>query len=439
MNKKDIFFIGLMLFALFFGAGNLIFPPFLGMEAGESLWPAILGFIVTGIGLPILSVTAVALMDNGVRSIGDNVHPIFGIFFAVIIYFAIGPFFGIPRGANVAYEMAIAPFLTSTTQPYSLFIFTTLFFAIVFWLSLNPSRMVDRIGQLLTPILLVAIAILCVSGILQLNHPLQPATEKYANAPFFKGFMEGYLTMDTIAALAFGIVVVSAFKLRGVQEKTVMLRSTVQAGLIAGIGLSLVYISTAIVGAKMATVGTFTNGGDLLSSAANQLFGSGGKLLLGVIVALACLTTCIGLTAACAQFFTEIMPKISYRIYALMITIFSFLVANLGLNQIISISAPVLAMIYPLAIVLIFMSFFHRFYMGSRKVYGGALLFTALFSLYDGLTAFGVQTDWLQSTLSWVPFFSVGLGWVIPALMGGVIGWGIDRIIGLTDPQYRSL
>ncbi|OQP03438.1 branched-chain amino acid transport system II carrier protein [Geobacillus sp. 44B] len=428
MKKKDIFFTGLMLFALFFGAGNLIFPPYLGMEAGKAVWPAIFGFVVTGVSLPILSVAAIALAKDGIQSIGNYVHPLFSLCFSFTVYLAIGPFFGIPRGASVTYEMGIKPFFNGNGGAFSLLLFTIIFFAAVYWLSLNPSKLVDRIGEILTPVLLLSIAVLCVAGIIQLQNPLQAPTEKYASVPFFKGFMEGYLTMDAIAALAFGIVVVNALKDRGVHQQSTMVKGTIQAGLIAGMGLALVYIATALVGAKMSVNGPFANGGDLLSSAAALLFGSGGNLLLGVIVALACLTTCIGLTAACAQYFHEVTPNISYKTYVTIITIFSLAVSNLGLNQLISISAPVLTMIYPLAIVLVIMSFFHRFYQGSAKTYGMALLFTAVFSIYDGLNAFGIKAEWLKALLSWSPFFSVGLGWVVPAIIGAIIGFVMDNV-----------
>ncbi|KYD32981.1 branched-chain amino acid transport system II carrier protein [Geobacillus sp. NFOSA3] len=429
MKKKDIFFTGLMLFALFFGAGNLIFPPYLGMEAGKAVWPAIIGFVVTGVSLPILSVAAIALAKDGIQSIGNYVHPLFSLCFSLIIYLAIGPFFGIPRGAGVTYEMGVKPFLSGNSGAFSLLLFTIIFFVIVYWLSLNPSKLVDRIGEILTPILLLSIAVLCIAGIIQLQNPLQEPAEKYASAPFFKGFMEGYLTMDAIAALAFGIVVVNALKDRGVHQQSAMIKATIQAGLIAGVGLALVYIATALVGAKMSVNGPFANGGDLLSSAAALLFGSGGKLLLGVIVALACLTTCIGLTTACAQYFHKITPNISYKTYVTIITMFSLVVSNLGLNQLISISAPALTMIYPLAIVLVVMSFFHRLYKGSTKTYGMALLFTSVFSVYDGLKAFGVDTQWLEPLLSWSPFFSMGLGWVVPAIIGAIIGFVMDNIV----------
>lgn len=424
MKRKELWVVGLMLFALFFGAGNLIFPPLLGIQSGRSFWSAIAGFIITGVGLPIIAVAAVALSRNGVLSIAEKVHPRFALFFAVVIYLVIGPFFAIPRGANVAFEMGVKPFLSNEAGSFSLFLFSIIFFILILWLSLNPSKMVDRVGELLTPLLLASIAVLCVTGFLKLDGSIQPPSAEYSHAPLAKGFMEGYLTMDAIAALAFGIVVVNALKERGIENGKKMVAMMVKAGVIAGSGLALVYIGTGYIGVKMATHGSFENGGEILSKAANLLFGAGGKVLLGIIVALAVLTTCIGLVVACAQFFAERLPAVSYKKFVILITIISFLISNIGLNQIISISVPILSMIYPLAIVLIVLSFIDHYSKGiSERVYQGAILFTAVFSLYDGLKAFGFNWEWLNHSLSWVPLFSVGLGWLLPSILGGIIGW----------------
>ncbi|PAQ13995.1 branched-chain amino acid transport system II carrier protein [Bacillaceae bacterium SAOS 7] len=427
MKKKDILFTGLMLFALFFGAGNLIFPPFLGMEAGSSFWPAIIGFVITGVSLPILAVVAISFTKGGVAAIGSRVHPLFGLIFAIIVYLAIGPFFGIPRGASVAYEMGVQPFLEASSKG-SLFVFMTGFFLLVYLFSLNPSKLVNRIGQWLTPALLLSIAALCVAAFFKFDAPLTAPTEKYAQSPFITGFIEGYLTMDTIAALAFGIVVISAFAERGVTDRGSLAKATISAGIIAGVGLATVYISIGWIGTKMTMTGDYENGGALLTEAAYLLFGDGGQVLLGTIVALACLTTCIGLTSACAQYFNERWPTISYKNFVRLLIIISFAIANLGLTQIIKISGPVLIMIYPFAIVLVLLSFVTRFVHNARGLYIGAIATTAIFSLNDGLTAFGAQISVLYEAISWVPFFSSGLGWLLPAITGGMIGWIISYI-----------
>ncbi|WP_100331201.1 branched-chain amino acid transport system II carrier protein [Bacillus xiapuensis] len=439
MKNREIFFTGLMLFALFFGAGNLIFPPFLGMEAGTSFWPAIIGFVITGVSLPILAVIAISLTAGGVAAIGSQVHPLFGSIFALIVYLAIGPFFGIPRGASVAYEMGVQPFMEEPNALW-LFLFMTVFFAVVYFLSLNPSKLVDRIGQWLTPALLLAITALCVAAFLTFDAPLSAPAEKYQRTPFITGFIEGYLTMDTIAALAFGIVVVSAFSDRGVaMDKSTRLKSTVSAGIIAGIGLAAVYISIAWIGAKMEGSEGLENGGAVLTKASQTLFGNGGQVLLGIIVSLACLTTCIGLISACAKYFSERWPKLSYRMLVMWLTLISFAIANLGLSQIIAISVPVLITIYPFAIVLVILSFIAPFIHRPKGLYIGAVAMTAVFCLHDGLKAFELPVSGLNQAISWVPFFSSGLGWILPAVAGGLAGLLINRAIYNRERRHQQI
>ncbi|WP_226036228.1 branched-chain amino acid transport system II carrier protein [Aquibacillus saliphilus] len=426
MNKQTLL-IGFTLFALFFGAGNLIYPPTLGIEAGTSYWIALGGFILTGVGLPIIAVAAIALISNKTTELGTQVHPLFAIGFSSLIYLAIGPFFGIPRAANVAYEMSIIPlFSEPLNQSFLLFLFTVIFFIVVYWLSLNPKKLVDRIGQWLTPALLIAIAALSVGSLLILDSNVQAPNEKYQDNPFFTGFLEGYLTMDAIAALAFGIIVITAFREFGITNRREMVIFTIKAGCVAGLGLALVYGSIGWIGAKMATSGTFENGGQILSSAAELTFGYYGNILLGIIVALACLTTSIGLTVACGQYFTKI-TKISYRWIVTLVTIVSFLIANLGLNQIIAISVPVLVAIYPIAIVLILLTLIPRLVGTSKRIYRYSVMLTAIISIYEGLNAFGIYITGVQPIIESLPLFSIGLGWLIPAIIGGLIGWLVDK------------
>ncbi|SDK17169.1 branched-chain amino acid:cation transporter, LIVCS family [Sediminibacillus albus] len=425
---RQTFLIGFMLFALFFGAGNLIYPPTLGLEAGTSYWPAIAGFILTGVGLPILAISAIALVNEDATELGNKIHPMFGLIFTSVIYLAIGPFFGIPRAANVAFEMGILPAFQPDSGQLSmlLLLFTSIFFILVYWFSLNPSKLVDRIGQWLTPCLLIAVAALCIGGFLQLSSPVKPPESKYITTPFFTGFVEGYLTMDAIAALAFGIIVVTAFKERGIQTKKEMVISTLKAGLISGAALTIVYGSLGWIGAKMALQGSFENGGQILSSATQLVYGNFGLLLLGTIVALACFTTSIGLTVACGQFFARI-TRFSYAKIVAIISIVSFLVANLGLNQIIAVSVPVLVTIYPIAIVLVLLAFLDKWFNGSPLVYRGAILLTSIVSIYEGLDALGLDLGGIQSLVEHLPLFSVGLGWLLPAVIGASIGGFIDQ------------
>ncbi|MBP1969785.1 LIVCS family branched-chain amino acid:cation transporter [Virgibacillus natechei] len=423
--KKDVFIIGFMLFALFFGAGNLIYPPTLGIDSGTSYWMAISGFIITGVGLPILAVAATSFVKNDARELADRVHPLFGLIFTSIVYLAIAPFFGIPRAATVGYEMSIEPFLGGGST-VALFIFTAIFFIFVFIVSLNPSQMVDHIGQYLTPLLLLAIVALSIGGILVLNTPLSTPSPTYESSPFFTGFVEGYLTMDAIAALAFGIVVVNAFKDRGITSRHNLVKATLKAGIVAGVGLTAVYTFLGWLGTQMTAQDSFTNGGEILSAAANVIFGNFGALLLGIIVTLACFTTSVGLVVAAGQFFTKI-TRFSYKWIISIVTLVSFLISNQGLDTIISFSVPVLTFIYPIAIVLILLTFMHKLFGGETGVYRGAILLTAIVSLYDGLVAFGLEMPTIASFMEKLPFFELGLGWLVPAVIGGLIGLMVSR------------
>ncbi|MFF2448413.1 branched-chain amino acid transport system II carrier protein [Neobacillus sp. NPDC058068] len=435
MKKKDTLFVGLMLFSMFFGAGNLIFPPFLGMGSGTSFWPAITGFIITAVGLPLLVLMATALVKDGVNTLGSRVHPWFGTIFTIVVYLSIGPFLAIPRNANVAFEMGIKPFLgtTSVSGQVPLISFSVVFFLLVYLLSLNPSKVVDYMGRFITPVLLLSIVILCVTGFMKLDQPLKAPTETYQTASLFKGFIDGYSTMDALAALAFGIVIITALKQKGISDKKQVTLYTLKTGVIAGAALALVYIGIGLLGAKMAGYGIFENGTDVLSSAATILLGFGGKILLGVIFTLACFTTCVGLTIACGQYFSKIASILSYRMVVTLVTVVSFSLATLGLNQILKASVPFLVMTYPLTIVLVSLAFLHRFFSGSQKVYVCSMVLSGIVSLYDGLKLFGLKWDLLESWMGTLPLASVGLGWVVPAVVGCLAGVFWEKLSRLSS------
>ncbi|MFC0477593.1 branched-chain amino acid transport system II carrier protein [Robertmurraya beringensis] len=424
MKKFDTLVIGLMLFSMFFGAGNLIFPPVLGAQAGTSYWLAIGGFILTGVGLPFAVLLAVSLVKDGAAEIGNRVHPWFSTIFMVIVYLSIGPFLAIPRNANVAYEMGIKPFLgSSSNSTFVLLAFSAVFFALVFVVSLNPSKMEQYMGRWITPVLLVAMVTLCTIGLFKMDGHLQTPAEPYQANAFSTGFIEGYNTMDALAALAFGIVILSAIKQRGITDKKQLTKYTLKAALVAGVLLSLVYVSLGLIGGKMAASGSYASGTDLLTAASTLLLGSSGKALLGFIFTLACFTTVVGLTVACGQYFSKLLPKVSYRTVALIVTLIGFTLSNMGLAQILKVSVPFLVTAYPLTIVLTLLTFFSRYYKNIRKVYGSAMLFTGIFAVNSGLATAGVNLGFLQSVAKALPFASVGLEWIIPAFVGTAIGW----------------
>lgn len=431
LSTREIITVGLMLFALFFGAGNMIFPPALGQAAGENVWIAMLGFIVTGVGLPLLGVIAVGLGGGNLQTLAGRVHPVFATVFTFIVYLSIGPFMAIPRTGTVTYEMGVLPFLSETMKDSSLplFVTTIVYFALTFWLALNPSKLVDRIGKVLTPALLVIIGVMFFTSLAQPIGEVGPPTGDYQHAAFFKGFVEGYLTLDALAAMVFGIVVTAAVREKGITDPRKLTWSTIKAAVIAAIGLGLVYLALGYMGATSHSLGQSANGGQILTGAVLHLFGPLGTLLLGGAVTLACLTTSVGLVTACSRFFSERIPGASYKMMAVILSVFSAAVANVGLTQLIAISVPVLMAIYPLAIVLMLVSFFHQWFKGYSAVYRGAIIATAVISLLDGLATAGIKIAALAPILDHLPLHKEGIGWLLPAIAGALLGflWGSLR------------
>ncbi len=436
MTLQKNFIIGLMLFALFLGAGNIIFPPALGQMAGDELFISMIGFLITGVGLPLLAVLAVANAsdEGGLEAIAGRVHPVFGIIFTMIVYMAIGPFFGIPRTATVSYEIGIIPFLPSsiTEAGWPLLLFTVFFFGVTAAIALNPAKLVDRIGKLLTPVLFIVIGALAIKSVVTPMGEIGSAHGDYAIQPFFRSFVEGYLTMDVIAALVFGIVVVNALKMEGVTKKPAILKAMIFAGLVAAIGLSFVYISLSYIGAtSVEAIGLQANGGAILALASTVLYGTSGTVILATTIIFACVTTAVGLVSACAQYFERVFPHLSYKTYVFIFAGFSAVVSNVGLTQLIAISLPVLMMIYPLAIVLMLLSFIDKWFGRKPIVYILALLATACVSIFDGLLIADIDVVPVTSLLAHLPFAEQQIGWLIPAIAGAVLG----IIISFLAPQ----
>jgi len=422
---SDTLTIGLMLFALFFGAGNLVFPAMLGQNAGNQFIQANLGFLSTGVGLPLLGIMALGFSGSrDMLALTNRVHPWFAFAYTTLLYLTIGPLFALPRTGSVSYEIGVKPFIGAAEGPMELAVFTVLFFGITLLFSINPTRMVDIVGKLLTPLLLASIALLAAASFaVPLGEPQKPAAA-YASQPFFIGFQEGYLTMDALAAFVFGIIVINAIRARGVRELRSMMFVSFQAALIAAAILTVIYTSLTYIGAtSVAAFGFLSNGGEVLNLTASHYFGTFGGLVLGIIVLLACLTTSIGLTTSCSSYFHELMPGISYRSFCIALSIVSALIANIGLNQLIQFSVPVLSILYPMAIVLMFLTFLHKWFQGKRTVYGMSLLLTFLVSLVDGLAGTPLSIvplyDWMSRYL---PLYHIGLGWLVPAIVGAFIG-----------------
>lgn len=425
LSKKNLFFVGLMLFCMFFGAGNLIFPPFLGQQSGKFVVVAFCGFIISAVGLPVLAVVIVA-KSKGLNALAGHVHPVFAIVFTVLIYLSIGPFLGIPRTGSLAYQMGLAPFLSksASASPLPLFIYTLVYFGITLWLSLNPTKLVDRLGKVLTPVLLIMIAGVFIASLIKPIGSFSTPKGDYALFPFFKGFSEGYMTMDAIAALNFGIVIASTLKLMGVKEEKSLISYSSKAGLIAGAFLIIIYAMFAYVGASSREISlSAQNGGEILTAVSNFLFGDYGAIILGIIFSLACLTTAVGLVTSCSEYFATLSTKITYKTWVVILSVSSLVFSNVGLTKILLISVPVLNAIYPMAIILMIMFLLNNLFDGSKYVYIYGMLFTSIFSIVDSLNGAVLKISSITNTFNYIPLYSKGLGWIVPAALGILVGY----------------
>ncbi len=427
-SAKQVVFISFMLFSMFFGAGNLIFPPFLGHSAGEQLWIALAGFIVSAVGLPILGVIAVAKAGS-FNELNLRVHPIFALLFPFFIYIAIGPGLAIPRAGSLAFEMGAAPFLPENLvdNPVSLFVYSIVFFGLAAWLSMYPSKLINLFGKLLTPILLALITIIFVKSLIDPIGSFESPTGNYRDNPLFQGILEGYLTMDALAALAFGIVIANTLTAQGVVGSKNKSRNMMYAGLGAGLLLAVIYLILGYLGASSSSLGQAENGAIILSNIMTYLFGQSGTLLLGIVFTLACFCVSIGLITSCSQFFSSVITKVSYKAWVIILAVISTAIANLGLAQILQISVPILGMVYPIAIVLILLGLLDDLIKQNRYIYISVIGFVTVFSIIDT-----INNVFLENTLSGVldilPFYIEGIGWIIPALIGLIVGYSLSWI-----------
>ncbi|MBS4201270.1 branched-chain amino acid transport system II carrier protein [Bacillus sp. FJAT-49732] len=443
MNEKLPFSkytaIGVMLFALFFGAGNLIFPAQLGQNAGSNLWLSVAGFLITGVGLPLLGILAMGFSGSrNLQELASRVNPTYAIFFTCLLYLTIGPFFASPRTGTVAYEVGIAPFVSEGFQQGGLLIFTFLFFAATLWFSLNPAKIVDNVGKILAPGIVILLAILLFMVVTKPMGVIQAPVGGYANGAFVKGFLDGYNTMDALASLVFGIIVINSVRALGITSKRGVLGATVKSGLIAISILGAIYIGIAYMGATSTeSLGITENGGPVLSSAASYYFGEIGLVLLAVLIILACLTTAIGLTTACAEYFQTLFPRFSYKSLVIFFVTLSFIFANFGLTNIITFSVPVLMFLYPLAIVLMILTFLSPLFNHKRIVYVLTIAITFLISIFDGLKSLcqSLEIDyfgWMVPVVSFyentLPLYNKGLGWLLPALVVIIITAVVSRL-----------
>ncbi|WP_341482060.1 branched-chain amino acid transport system II carrier protein [Enterococcus cecorum] len=432
-------YLGSMLFGLFFGAGNLIFPVHMGQEAGANVWPAIIGFLITGIGLPFLGIIAIGISgENGLFDLASRVHKGYGYFFTVALYLVIGPFFAMPRLAATSFEIGLTPFVAESQKTLFLAIFSILFFALSWWFSRNPSKLLDYVGKFLNPLFLALLAILIVMSFVKPMANIHDITVlgKYRDHAFFTGFQNGYNTLDVLASLAFGIIVVNTLKNKGVTKKSTITADTFKSGAVSVLLMGIIYSFLSLMGTmSMGKFDLSENGGIALTQIAHYYLGTGGSIILALIVVVACLKTTIGLTTAFSETFAELFPGLSYSTLIAGVSIIPCIIANVGLTSIISYSTPVLMFLYPLAIILVLLGVSGPLFKNNPIVYQTVTIFTIIPALIDGLQS---SPAWIQNAnitqkiiefaKNTLPFFGIGMGWIVPAVFGLILGLGIYLI-----------
>lgn len=436
LSGQNLLFVGFTLFSMFFGAGNLIFPPFLGTESGTLTWQAMAGFLLSAVGLPVLGVAAVAL-SGGLSKLAGRVHPAFAFVFTLLIYLSIGPCLAIPRTASTSFEMTVLPVLEEmevsmktvigntgiTVGEAAQYGYSAAFFLLAMSVAFRPDKLTDRLGKVLCPALLILIGVIFIGCLIWPMGPYGSPSEAYRSGAAVKGFLEGYQTMDTIAALNFGIIISINIRAKGVEQEGAVVRETIKAGMIAGALLALIYGALAHIGGPVGRVlEDGANGARILTLVAGNLFGSAGKIILGSIFFIACLNTCIGLLSCCSQYFTTIIPRIGYRVWVFIFSAVSLVISSAGLNKILAVSVPVLGAIYPVAIMLIALAFMAPLTKRWPAMFPCSILLTGIVSVASALEQSKTAVPLLTWATAWLPGYSAGLGWIVPALAGMALG-----------------
>ena len=426
LTTRETIVVASTLFGMFFGAGNLIFPVHLGQMAGSNSLPAIIGFCITAVTIPILAVAAIGnTHSDNLYQLSGKIGKKYGWWFTLILYLTIGPLFAIPRCASVSFTTGVAPLTGDSGFRIWQLIFTFIFFAFVLYFSLKPGKITVWIGKVINPLFLVFLGILIVVSMI---HPGAAVSEiapveGYEDGALFNSIIEGYGTMDAIAGLAFGIVIINVIRDLGVEDDNDVAKESIKSGILTGILMIIIYALTIVMGAQSRGIFDLSdNGAIALTQLSGHYLGGFGSFVLAFTITFACLKTAIGLVSSCSEMFLKLIPgKLNYRGWAMVFTLFSFIISNVGLTAIIKYAVPVLMLIYPLCVTLIILALCEKLFGASRYVYVCVTIFTAVPAVFDFLKALGVSAAAdLGSKV--FPFFDLGLGWAVPAVIGLVIG-----------------
>ncbi len=432
LTIKEILLLGLTNFALYVGAGNIIFPPILGLQAGTNVLPAAIGFLITGTGMVVIFAIAMARLGGSMDNLCTPIGKRAGFIMTAICFLCIGPLFAIPRTATVTYELSLKPFLPADTN--FLTILTLVYFAVALLFALYPAKILDTVGKILSPIKIGALIFLCITALILTPSEAPAPQATYETGAFAIGFVNGYLTLDALASLAFAIIIVNAITSRHVTQTRAITKYAIISGCIAGCGFIFIYACLFRLGNTAdALAHGATNGAEVLSAYVNYAFGSFGSIFLAILILFACLVTAIGLICACASYFSQVWPALKYRTLAVFFAVMSCAIANFGLTTLIQISVPALITVYPVFIVLTMTSFIRDYFIKQSFVIAPTCVLALIFGLNDGLEAagFNILPQVVKDHLLW---YDDDLSWVLPCCMLLVVLVIIDRVLHKKQP-----
>lgn len=423
IESKDIIISGFALFAIFFGAGNLILPPYMGLNAGQNWIPAWIGFAISGPVLTCLGMVAMAKNQGDTNKFAGKVGHKFSIILGSIIILCIGPLMSVPRTGATTFEISIQPFFPS----FSPILFAIIFFGITLYFTMNKAKAIDVIGSYMTPVLLIILFIIILKGIFT---PINPTTIA-AKGQFSVGFLEGYHTMDSLSPMVLAGMIISNFRDKGIKSKKALTTHTIYAELIAATGLVLVYGGLTYLGAKaFAVVPQGLGRSELLNTIVHHFLGGFGNAALGLVVAIACLTTSIGLITATGDFFSKVTDnKLKYQHVVMVAVLVSAVLSIVGVESIMTFSQPILVSVYPVVIALTFLNLFDRF-IGSNLIYKTTVYSTLAISIVSGIEAAGFENFALVNLFSKLPLWEHGFSWVLVAFIGLITGVLISNFSG---------
>lgn len=429
MKNQNALAIGLMTFAMFLGAGNIIFPPFLGLEAGTQYLPAMLGFLVTAVGLPALTLIVFGRLSDSAQLTKALPKPL-AVAFWVSLFAAVGPAFAMPRAVTVAYEMGIKPFVSGDY----LMVFSVVFVGITLLLAFQRGKLVDYIGKILTPLLVLMLAALAIAAFIMPLGELSTPTLDYQHKAVTSGLIQGYMTMDAIAAVGFGWIIIKAIRDRGCESSKDVFKATLKVTVVYALLMSACYLAMAYVGATSASVAEgATNGGELLTRYVAAIFGPLGQYLLAGIIIMACLTTTVGLTNACAEYYQQTFRS-PFGITATIVAILTGVIANFGLDQILTVSLPAILILCPVAITLVLTAFILPTTKRYLPAYVTISVVSLVFGSLDALSILGMLPESLMSVfVKYVPLFEAHASWFLPVFAAIVISKLLNRKPAATE------